>query len=217
MHGDRNDDKKMKKFIMYAAVFGKRSRFRKPEISGLDPDKVLYTDLPRLSNKEPAFYNVKETNLDHLDPVRRNRFMKICIPDEIFYNYEYSFYMDYKHPTEINFCDMVDCLEIGSDLLLNTRHPRRDCVYEEGRVCIEKNKDKESDILRQLSFYRSEGYPAHSGLYANWWIFRRHTKEMRELSKLWWAQVEKYSCRDQISLPYLEWKHGLKISVCKEK
>jgi hypothetical protein len=207
----------MKKFVLYAAVFGKKSRFRKPEISGLDPDMVLYTDLPRLLNEDHVFYDVKETNLDHLDSVRRNRFMKICIPDEIFHNYEYSMYMDYKHPTKINFDDMLSCLEPGSDILLNTRHYHRDCVYDEGIVCIERKKDNEKDILRQLSFYRSKGYPAHNGLYANWWLFRRHTKEMRELSKLWWTQVEKYSCRDQISLPYLEWKHGLKISVYKEK
>jgi len=205
----------MKKLILYAAVFGKKSRFRKPVISGLDIDKILYTDLPQSLLEDHAFYSVRETNLNYLDSVRRNRFMKICIPDEIFYNYEYSLYMDYKHPTTINFDDMLDCLELGSDIL-TTKHPRRDCVYEEGKVCIEKKKDNGKDILRALDFYRNENYPVHNGLYANWWIFRRHTKEMRELSKLWWEQVKKYSCRDQISLPYVAWKHNIKISLYKK-
>jgi len=204
----------MKKFVLYAAMFGKKVSFKKPVISGLDMDKILYTDLPRLLSENHVFYNVKKTNLDYLDSVRRNRFMKICIPDEIFYNYEYSLYMDYKHPTAINFDDMLGCLEPGSDIL-TTKHPHRDCVYEEGKVCIERRKDNEKDILRALNFYRNESYPAHNGLYANWWLFRRHTKEMREFSKLWWEQVKKYSCRDQISLPYIARKHGIKISLNK--
>lgn len=212
MHGDWGDDKKMKKFILYAAVFGKKSFFRKPELADPDMDRILYTDLDVF---EPhVFYQVKKMSLNHLAPIRRNRWVKICIPDEIFYNYEYSLYMDYKHPTAIDFDNMLDCLKPGSDILI-TKHPRRDCVYEEGKICIELKKDNEKDILRALNFYRSENYPAHNGLYANWWLFRRHTKEMREFSKLWWEQVEKYSCRDQISLPYVAWEHGIKISLYK--
>ena len=204
----------MKKLVLYAAVFGKRSRYKKPIISGIDMDKILYTDLPQSLLEDHAFYSVRKTNLDHLDLVRRNRFMKICIPDEIFYNYEYSLYMDYKHPALVDFNNALNCLEPGSDIA-TMKHPRRDCIYEEGKVCIEKKKDNEKDILRALSFYRSENYPVHNGLRANWWLFRRHTKEMRELSKLWWEQVKKYSCRDQISLPYVAWKHGIKISLYK--
>ena len=66
----------MKKFILYAAMFGKKVSFKKPTISGLDMDKILYTDLPRLLSEDHVFYNVKETNLDYLDSVRRNRFIK---------------------------------------------------------------------------------------------------------------------------------------------
>ena len=202
----------MKKFVLYAAVFGKKASFRKPIISGLDMDKVLYTDLPGLINEDHVFYDVRRKNLDNLDQTRRNRFMKINIPDEIFYNYEYSLYMDYKHLTAINFDDMLGQLEPGSDFLI-TKHKQRDCVYKEGAVCIERNKGNKEEILKQLSHYLSKGYPSHNGLYAAWWLFRRHTKELKELMKLWWQQVDKYSYRDQISLPYIAWKEGLKISL----
>jgi len=204
----------MKNFIMYAAVFGKKGSFRKPVITGPDMEKILYTDLDCFDNH--VFYDVKKMNLDHmdLDSTRKNRIVKILIPDEIFDNYEYSLYMDYKHPTAINFNDLKNRLEPGSDILV-TKHPRRDCIYEEGKVCAEIGKDNKKDISRTLRFYRKEGYPKHNGLYANYWIFRRHTKEMREFMKLWWEQVEKYSCRDQISLPYVAWKHDVKISISK--
>ncbi len=204
----------MKKFIIYAAVFGKKGNFRKPEMSGPDMEKILYTDLDCFDNH--VFYQVKKMNLDHanLDSTRKNRIVKILIPDEIFDNYEYSLYLDYKHPSEINFKKMLGYLEPGSDMLV-TRHPRRDCIYDEGEICAKIGKDNEEDISRALNFYRSEGYPEHNGLYANWWLFRRHTKRLRQFMALWWEQVEKYSCRDQISLPYVAWKHNVKISVLK--
>jgi len=199
----------MKKFVLYTAVFGQIGRFRIPELSIPGIDKFCFTDL----DIENDFYDIKKMNLDHLDPIRRNRFVKICIPDEIFADYEYSFYMDSKHPTSIDFDWLLACMEPGSDFLVR-RHPRRDCVYDEGRKCIEKGKDNREVILSQLNFYRSEKYPTRNGLYAAFWLFRRHAEGMKEFSRLWWKQVEKYSLRDQISLPYVAWKYGMKISLC---
>lgn len=163
--------------------------------------------------KKNDFYQIKKMKLDHLMPVRRNRLIKICIPDEIFNNYEYSFYMDLKHPTAIDFDRLLGCMNSQSDLVIQQHW--RDCVYDEGAKCIEKKrfKSNKKDISRQLAFYKSEDYPTHNGLYAAWWLFRRHTKELKKFMKLWWEQVEKYSHRDQISLPYVAWKHGMKITV----
>jgi len=200
----------MKKFVIYTAVFGQTSRFRMPELSIPDTDRFCFTDL----DLESHFYEVKKMNLDYLLPVRRNRLIKILIPNELFNNYEYSFYLDCKHPTSIDFDWLLRCMEPGSDFLVR-RHRQRDCVYDEGRKCIKKRKDSETLILKQLEFYRSENYPAHNGLHAAFWLFRRHTNKLREFSKLWWEQVEKYSLRDQISLPYVAWKHGMKISTCE--
>ncbi len=203
----------MKKFIMYAAVFGKKANFKMPKLADPDIERVLYTDMP--DRYEPhVFYQVKNLRIDHLDPVRRNRFVKICIPDEIFYNYEYSLYMDYKHPTNIDFDLLLSRLEPGSDMLVS-KHRDRDCIYDEGRKCIEKKKGSAYEIMRQVNTYSKEGYPAHNGLFANYWIFRRHTKRLREFMQLWWNQIEEYSERDQISLPYAARKHGMKISVTR--
>ena len=211
MLGDRGDIKEMKKFIAYAAVFGKKSNFKMPRPFDMNVERVLYTDLDVF---EPhVFYQVKKISLDHmsLNFTRKNRIAKILIPDEIFDNYEYSLYLDYKHPTEADFDHLVNCLEPDSDILVS-KHKMRDCIYDEGQKCIEKGKGSESEILEQLYFYRTQGYPAHNGLFANYWIFRRHTKRLREQMHLWWRQVEEYSERDQISLPYVAWKHNMKIS-----
>jgi len=202
----------MKKFVLYTAVFGETSNSRIPRVSIPDVDRFCFTDL----KIKDSFYQIREMNLGHLMAVRRQRFVKICIPDEIFDNYEYSVYVDRKHPIKVDFEYLVSCLKPQSDLATRLHlYKERVCVYDEGRVCIEKRKDNKEIISRQLDFYRSENYPAHNGLYATFILFRRHTKELKKFMKLWWEQIEKYSHRDQISLPYVAWKYGMKISLCE--
>lgn len=210
-NGNRNDNKKMKKFALYTAVFGKLGRgIHIPEVSIPDVDRFCYTDL----DIENDFYEIKKMNLDPLIAIRRQRWIKVCIPDEIFDNYEYSVYVDCKRNSLINFEGLLNFMEPGSDLVTR-QHKRRNCVYDEGKVCIEKRKDDEATILEQLDFYRRENYPVHNGLHYSFILLRRHTEKMKRFSQLWWQQMEKYSYRDQISLPYVAWKHGMKISICE--
>jgi len=201
----------MKKFVLYTAVFGKLGKSRIPQLSTPDVDRFCYTDL----DIKDDFYQIRKMNLDYLEPVRRQRLIKICIPDEIFDNYEYSFYVDRKHPIKVDFDYFLSLLEPQSDFATRShRYKRRVCIYEEGRLCIEGGKDSETNILKQLEFYKKEGYPIDNGLYATFVLFRRHTEKLKGFSRLWWEQLEKYSHRDQISLPYVAWKHNMKISLC---
>ena len=216
----------MKKFVLYTARFGSPGRFNFPKISIPDIDKFCYTDLNisegchqripiRLGRWiKNDFYQVKKMDIDPLSAVRRQRFVKICIPDEIFDSYEYSFYVDCKRPFAIDFEWLLGYLDPQSDFMTRLHRRKRDCIYEEGRICIERDLGDPADITRQLDFYKSENYPIHNGLYWTTILIRRHTKRLKEFSRLWWEQLEKFSHRDQISLPYVAWKHDMKISVC---
>ena len=200
----------MKKFVLYTAIFGKMGRgVHAPEVSIPDVDRFCFTDLDIKND----FYQIRKMTLDSLVSIRRQRFIKICIPDEIFDNYEYSVYVDCKRASVIDFEWLLGFMEFQSDFVTR-QHKTRDCVYDEGRVCIEKRRDDEATILKQLDFYRHENYPVHNGLHYSFILLRRHTEKMREFSRLWWEQLEKYSFRDQISLPYVAWKHDMEISIC---
>jgi len=135
----------MKKFVIYTGVFGKPCRSRIPSISSQDYDAFCYTDL----EIENDFYEVKPFHKSALDPVRRNRFVKIMIPDELFDNYEYSLYIDYKHPLRVDFDWLVKCLGEKHDFLVS-KHLKRNCIYEEGEVCLAKGKGDRLEILNQL-------------------------------------------------------------------
>jgi hypothetical protein len=189
-------------------------------------DRFCYTDLnisegchqriPVRRNQaiRNNFYQVRKMNLDPLAPVRRQRWVKICIPNELFDNYEYSVYIDCKRPFAIDFEWLLGYLEAESDFMTRLHRRKRDCLYEEGKICGERGMDSVVKISKQLDFYRSENYPVRNGLYWTTILFRRHTKRLKEFSKLWWEQLERYSFRDQISLPYVAWKHDMKISIC---
>jgi len=200
----------MKKFALYTAIFGRPGRFNIPGVSIPDVDRFCFTDL----DIKNSFYQIKKMDLSCLASVRGQRWVKICIPDEIFDNYEYSIYVDCKRPYSIDFDYLLSCMAPNSDFLTR-KHRRRTCIYDEGEFCIEKRKDDKSVILNQLDFYRSEKCPAHNGLYASGFLMRRHTEKLKEFSELWWKQVERHSYRDQISLPYVAWKHGIWISTCR--
>lgn len=216
----------MKKFVLYTARFGEPGRFNIPEVSIPDVDSFFFTDLDIKEGKHQGIpirknqyvrndvYEVKKMNLDHLPPIRRQRQVKICIPDEIFNNYEYSVYIDCKRPLAVDFEWLLSFLVPDSDFATRLHRRKRDCIYEEGKICIERGMDSRENISKQLDFYESEGYPVHNGLYWTTILFRRHTERLKTFSMFWWMQLEKYSLRDQISLPYVAWKHKMKISIC---
>ena len=216
----------MKKFVLYTARFGSPGRFNFPEISIPGVDKICFTDLDIEDDLvipirnggyiKNGFYKIVKMKLDYRSSVMNQRRVKICIPDEIFDNYEYSVYVDCKRPAQVDFEKALSCLEQGSDFLTR-KHPKRECAYDEGKVCVEKKKDSEETIMRQLRFYQKAGFPYYNGLYWTVKLFRRHTRKLKFFSELWWGQLLRFSHRDQISLPYVAWKHNMKISVYPER
>lgn len=199
----------MKQIALYTAIFGRVSRFVIPKISDKTVDRYLFTNI----NIRSHFYNIKYMRLKGIRPsVMKQRYIKTCIPDEIFNNYEYSVYIDCKRPFNINFKQLLDAMEPGSDFLTRP-HRKRSCIYDEGNFCVQKKKANKKEVEQQLNFYKSEGYPEKNGLHASGLLLRKHTKEVKEFGELWWEQIKKFSHRDQISLPYLAWKHDFKISL----
>lgn len=85
------------------------------------------------------------------------------------------------------------------------KHPVRDCLYEEARICLALRKGKAGNIMRQVEFYREQKMPERYGLFETRVVLRRNTPKIRLLNEYWWANIEKYSVRDQISLPYVLW------------
>jgi hypothetical protein len=81
------------------------------------------------------------------------------------------------------------------------RHPWRDCIYEEAEASVGMRKYQDQPIRAQAAAYRAEGHPEHWGLWACGTLVRRNTPGIRQMDDMWWAEIQKWSYQDQISLP----------------
>lgn len=91
------------------------------------------------------------------------------------------------------------------------RHPMRGCLYQESQRVLEIGKSTEHRVNKQMETYRAEGMPELFGLFANGFFIRDRTFDA--FFELWYQELEKHCYRDQLSLPYLVWKHKPKVTV----
>ncbi len=92
------------------------------------------------------------------------------------------------------------------------KHPDRDCIYEEIKACKVLRKSSIAKLSSQRNAYKRAGMPKHRGLLSTRSFIRKHTPRIAELNELWWEELLKRSERDQVSLPFVCWKMGLKWS-----
>ena len=107
-----------------------------------------------------------------------------------------------------------------NDIVVQKCSVGRDCVYEEieaakKRVSTYQELEK---LTEQANYYRSIGFPEHCGTLAGYQpLIRRHTPIIEAFNEAWWAEMCKYSYRDQCSFPVILAQFpDLKVSWYKE-
>lgn len=93
------------------------------------------------------------------------------------------------------------------------RHPVRDCVYQEAKICIVRKKDSDVLLSKQSRDYRLAGLPRNSGLISSGILMRKMNQAAIDLCDSWYQQVQLYSSRDQISFSYAAWRHPVHHSI----
>ena len=199
--------KALKEICAYTGVFGREDVLLEPCFDAWKVDLFCWTDLDFGGR---SMWQMVRVGLPDLEPARRNRQVKIWFP-AAWNGYEYSLYVDSTVELLVDPRELIPLLEPGSDICV-FRHPHRDCVYEEAREVVRQRKAKAEVVARQVAAYRGRGVIPHSGLWACTVILRRHTPFMREFGRRWWAEVEAFSHRDQISFPVVVAETGAKVS-----
>jgi len=75
-------------------------------------------------------------------------------------------------------------------------------------------KDGTEILAQQIAAYKNDGLPEESGIFETAEIARDHrAPEVSMLNSLWWQQLDAFSIRDQVALPYVFWKHDFKNNV----
>lgn len=94
------------------------------------------------------------------------------------------------------------------------QHPRRDCCYQEAEASLGTREGQDGryshlPIRDQMRAYLIEGHPRHWGLWACGIIaWEREVAE--RLGKVWLAECQRWGGQDQISLPTVARRLGVR-------
>ncbi|HVU37313.1 MAG TPA: glycosyltransferase domain-containing protein [Opitutales bacterium] len=91
------------------------------------------------------------------------------------------------------------------------KHRNRTCAYQEAKACLYERRDAFKIIDAQMKKYFRDGYPLNNGLAECMVLLRRHTPQIMRFNEKWYAQINAYSRRDQLSFNYVAHKLGVKI------
>ena len=139
----------------------------------------------------------------------KNRFFKM-FPHIVFPNYRYSIYVDGNFRICTDFTEHVNRLSVYG--FSHFRHSQRNSVLQEAEACKLLKKEDPETIDKYIENLRMNGFPDDYGLVACDIIVREHNKESCiQVMEQWWVEFRDYVRRDQLSLPYVLYKNGIKI------
>ena len=200
------------RIAVYTAVFSSYDDLLEPKFLPDNCDFFLFSD--SVTIPEGSAWKARELpdsvqkKIQHFSPVEKNRYLKMH-PDLLFPEYNYSLYLDgnlllYTDPTEyIN--------RLSKYGVSFYTHYRRHCVYEELQAVSAKHRMTEKQVQEVKRFLLDVGMPEKYGLLECPVIARRHHQpECKKLMAEWWELFRRFPYRDQVLLPYVLFKNGIR-------
>jgi hypothetical protein len=187
---------------VYTALFGGYDRLL--EQPPADVDFVCFTDDRGLTSRT---WDIRVVDLGERG-TRAARRAKTT-PQELLSEYEWTIWVDARLSirSEAFVPTLIDAATASG--LAGMAHRQRDCVYEEAREVYRKAFDRSPQLFDQIRRYRRAGFPEHQGLVSTMVVARRTADPgVQEVNRRWWAEIDRGSVRDQVSLPYVLWELG---------
>ncbi|MDY2627200.1 MAG: DUF616 domain-containing protein [Lachnospiraceae bacterium] len=200
------------KFIVYTCIFGNYDIPQEPLFKPDNCEFYIITDQDVPDGSLWRKIDVKEQipGYDGLTNAEKNRFCKM-MPHVIFPDVRKSVYIDG------NIKVVSDLTEfINKDLRCGMQfhnHKARTCVYDEIEACKIIRKASSQSLNDYGKYLQKQGFPKHYGMVECNVIVRDHCNERTcRIMEQWWDDFLNHTVkRDQLSLPCLLWKNGIKI------
>jgi len=147
------------------------------------------------------------------NPTLINRYHKF-FPHCLGFDTDWSVYVDGNMRVIGPVSELVDDVKEENALMACLQHPWRQTVEQEIDACISVGKiaGEEVRVVRnQYSRYLTEAMPVDLPLLENKVIIRSHNDaRIQSAMHLWWTEFKDNAKRDQVSLPYVLWKQGVR-------
>lgn len=165
---------------------------------------ICYSDRPRPSY---GIWEIRPIPYENDDPRRRSRWAKLHLP-ELFPSHDWVFWLDSNIVIRDSLAFLLSGAKENSGWE-GVKSPFRECVYEEARVCIENGLDSKDVINAQIQEMLACGMPRNYGMTENnFFMINPRLPFIKSLFSQWWEEYERFSCRDQLSLPYVFFRNG---------
>jgi hypothetical protein len=190
------------KKIAYTVLIGDYELYE-PTYINKNWELICFTD-QNITSKNWSIVHAKD------DGYPRKKAREIKIRCDKFLDFDLCLFIDSKFTIKCNLDKFIE-ENMRTNITL-MEHNKRVCAYDEAKFCINNDIGNKKDIQNQINFYKQEGFPLKFGLYGTGILIRKNKSEVIEFMKQWYNEIEKYSCRDQISFSYVLWKNSIKVN-----
>jgi hypothetical protein len=206
------------KLAIYTCIVGGYDRLLPPKLMQENVRLICFTDNPDLKVRGWEIHPLAHPKTI-TTPHFINRYHKF-FPHKVLPSVDWSVYIDGSIRLVGDITELVQRVADNKSFLGCPKHPQRETVAEEATACDVGGKFEQQDrelVLSQLTTYKDEGMPDDVIMTANYLLIRDHSASMLDGAMgLWWQQIQKFTRRDQLSLPYVIWKTGLPITLLEE-
>ena len=194
---------------IYTSVFGAFEQPWPPLRQDLNTETAL------ISERQPVPFRWSEYYTPPCDfgtPRLNNRFHKMLHYQSLSPG-GLSLYADANVRPINNLLPLFEAFEESRADIGMYRHYARSSVHDEAQACLQRKKvDNPEAVAEELRFYADAGFPDTGGMWEGSVIFRRHSSpRLRDAMQEWWDLYSRFQTRDQFSLPFIIWKHGLRV------
>lgn len=195
----------MNENVIYTVITGNADKLRNPSVLSIGWDHICFTDNPHLKSDVWKIVLIK----DKIEPRKLSRKVKL-LPHLYLEDYKISLYIDSYILINRDINEFVEQQLVKGDVVVKT-HPRRNNISDELKQIIVLGKDDPEIVTEQVLNYKAEGFNKDL-LFENGIMIRRHnTNGCMNIMNAWWNQIQRYSYRDQLSLPYVLWKLNYQV------
>ena len=199
------------KLICYTVISGPYDKLIEPKVVTEGWEYICFTDQTNFKSNVWKILPIPDEimNDNTLSQVKKQRIIKI--QPYLFLDYDYCLYVDANITIKTNLNLFFE--KHFNDSIVITKHPDRDCIYDEAKAILKLKKDTSDSLDRQVSVYINEDFPKHYGLHETNVILRKNEPEVNKIMSEWADILKEYSHRDQMSLDYVLWKNEYHITT----
>lgn len=194
------------KKVIYTCITGGYDNLIEPTVITYDFDYVCFTDNDKLQSD---VWEIRKLPIEteELSQVKKQRYVKINA-HKVLSEYDLSIWVDGNVTIKGDLNKVVNKYIKENCSIYVPMHPRRTCIYEEGKIVVSMKKDTSNNVKPQMDRYEKEGFPTKYGLLQSNIMIRKHNSpDCIKFMEDWFNELKNGSHRDQLSFNYVAWKN----------